>query len=69
MSDTNVPAMSVIVVTPDCYETVRKTVRHLKAQNVKGRLEIVFVAPSAVNSASIHVRYRGFYNIGSSKLV
>jgi Glycosyl transferase family 2 len=41
------PEMSVVVLTPDRYETVRKTVRHLKAQNVKDRLEIVLVAPSA----------------------
>jgi hypothetical protein len=46
MSGRNPPEMSVVVVTPDRYETVRKTVRHLKAQNVKDRLEIVLVAPS-----------------------
>jgi hypothetical protein len=39
--------MSVIVVTPDRYETVRKTIRHLRAQRVKDRLELVLVAPSA----------------------
>jgi glycosyl transferase family 2 len=39
--------MSVVVVTPDCYETVRKTIRHWKAQKVRDRLEIVIVAPSA----------------------
>jgi glycosyltransferase involved in cell wall biosynthesis len=46
MSGRNPPEMSVVVVTPDRYETVRKTVRHLKAQNVKDRLEIVLVAPA-----------------------
>jgi glycosyltransferase involved in cell wall biosynthesis len=38
--------MSVIVVTPDRYETVRKTIRHLRAQKVKARIEVVLVAPS-----------------------
>jgi hypothetical protein len=38
--------MSVVVITPDRYETVRKTIRHLRAQNVRDHLEIVFVAPA-----------------------
>jgi glycosyltransferase involved in cell wall biosynthesis len=46
MGNENLPAMSVVVITPDRYETVRKTVRHLRAQNVKDQLEIVLVAPS-----------------------
>ncbi len=41
------PELSVVIVTPDCYETIRKTVRHLRAQTVTGRLELVIVAPSA----------------------
>jgi len=48
MSGASLPEMSVVVITPDRYETVRKTVRHWKAQSVRGRLEIVLVAPSAV---------------------
>jgi hypothetical protein len=40
------PAMSVVVITPDCYATIRKTVRHLRAQKVSGSLEILIVAPS-----------------------
>ncbi len=46
MNDPSSPEMSVVVVTPDRYETVRKAVRHLRAQTVRDRLEIVFVAPS-----------------------
>ncbi|HEV8712233.1 MAG TPA: glycosyltransferase [Candidatus Binatia bacterium] len=41
------PDLSVVIVTPDCYQTIRKTIRHLRAQTVKDRLEIVIVAPSA----------------------
>ncbi len=41
------PEMSVVLVTPDRYETIRKTVEHLRAQTVKDRLELVIVAPSA----------------------
>jgi hypothetical protein len=41
------PAMSVVVITPDCYATIRKTIKHLRAQRVCGRLEVLLVAPSA----------------------
>lgn len=47
MEDIRAPLMSVVVVTPDNFETVRKTVRHLRAQNVSDKMEIVLVAPSA----------------------
>jgi hypothetical protein len=33
-------------VTPDTYQTVRKTIRHLRAQKIRDRIEIVLVAPS-----------------------
>ena len=39
------PEMSVVIVA-DRYDTIRKTVRHLRAQTVRDRLEIVIVAPS-----------------------
>ncbi len=31
--------LSVVIVTPDCYETIRKTIRYLRAQTVRHRLE------------------------------
>ena len=46
MSDSNNPEMSVIIVTPDRYNTIRKTIKHLRAQTVRDKLEIVIVAPS-----------------------
>jgi hypothetical protein len=39
--------MSVVLVTPDKYDAIRKTVEHLRAQTVLDQLEIVIVAPSA----------------------
>lgn len=38
--------LSVVIVTPDCYETIRKTIRYLRAQTVRDRMELVIVAPS-----------------------
>ncbi|MCA1815659.1 MAG: glycosyltransferase [Acidobacteria bacterium] len=41
------PAMSVVVVTPDRYATVRRTIKRLRAQKVCAQLELLLVAPSA----------------------
>ena len=40
------PDLSVILVTPDHYGTIRRTIRSLREQTVRDRLEIVIVAPS-----------------------
>lgn len=45
MPGTNAPDMSVVVVTPDNYATVRTSISHLRAQTNPGRLEIIMVAP------------------------
>ena len=37
------PALAAIVVVPDTYETVRCTMRHLRAQSAADRMEIVIV--------------------------
>ncbi len=42
MSD---PQLSVIVITPDNYQTVRQTLAHLRAQTARDQLELVIVAP------------------------
>jgi len=47
MSKVNSAAMSVILATPDRYETIRKTIACLRAQTARDRLEVVIVAPCA----------------------
>ncbi|HWO41017.1 MAG TPA: glycosyltransferase [Candidatus Eisenbacteria bacterium] len=39
--------MSVVLVTPDHYDTIRKTIQCLRAQTAREQLELVIVAPSA----------------------
>ena len=46
MDDGNSPDMSVVLVTLDQYERIRKTIKHLRSQTVREQLEIVIVAPS-----------------------
>jgi hypothetical protein len=41
------PELSVIVLTPDNYRTIHRTLAHLRAQTVRDRLELVIVAPAA----------------------
>ncbi len=38
--------MSVVVITPDGYDTISAVLRHVNAQSVKEELEIVIVAPT-----------------------
>jgi len=40
-------ALSVVLATPDDYQTIRRTVSHLLAQTAAGSLELVIVARSA----------------------
>jgi GT2 family glycosyltransferase len=39
--------MSVVIVTPDCYETIGRTISHLREQTVPDQLELVIVGPTA----------------------
>jgi hypothetical protein len=45
---TSPPLLSVIVVTPDNYGTVRQSIRHLNAQKERERIEVILVAPSRI---------------------
>ena len=40
-------ALSVVIITPDRFATISKTIGHLDVQNLTNQLEIVIVAPSA----------------------
>jgi hypothetical protein len=45
------PLLSAIVITRDTYEAVRTTVRHLRAQSLHDRMEVVLIAPSRATLA------------------
>ena len=44
-----VPDLSVILLTPDSYDTIRRTVHCIRTQSIKDRIELVIVAPSALS--------------------
>lgn len=54
--------MSVVIITPDRFATISKTLRHLEAQSVAAQLEIVIVAPSARDLALDESALRPFHS-------
>jgi GT2 family glycosyltransferase len=54
VNDPSSPEMSVVIVTPDHYGTISRTIRYLRAQTVKDRLEVVIVAPSSVDTLEVN---------------
>jgi hypothetical protein len=47
VSSTSRPAISVILATPDTYQSIRGTIRHLRTQTAVNQMELIIVAPSA----------------------
>lgn len=47
MTDPAWPDLSVVIVTPDDYETIRTTMKCLRRQSACRRMEVIVVAPSA----------------------
>jgi glycosyltransferase involved in cell wall biosynthesis len=47
MAATDNPQISVIIVTPDCYQTIRRTIGCVRRQTIRDALEVIIVAPSA----------------------
>lgn len=39
--------LSVVLITPDSFETIRRTTEYLTRQSVAGRIELVIIAPAA----------------------
>jgi GT2 family glycosyltransferase len=52
--------ISVILITPDSYETLRRTVGALRRQTVRERLELVIVGPSTDRLAIVESELDGF---------
>lgn len=55
--------LSAIVVTPDRFETVRRTVKALARQDVASRMEVVIVGPARADLAVIEEEIAGFASV------
>jgi hypothetical protein len=60
-SEPAAPDLSVVVVTPGGFDTVRKTVAHLRAQSVCDRMEVVVVAPDRERLGPVGEALDGFW--------
>jgi len=63
MSNPTHPEMSVVIVTPDRYETIRKTIQHLRSQKARDQLEVVIVAPSKDGLSLIEEEVIDFFHL------
>jgi hypothetical protein len=64
MSDGRTPDLSVVIVTPDGYETIRQTMKHLRAQTVGDRVEVMIAAPLADRLGLNPSDLDGFFRVG-----
>ncbi len=68
------PELSVLIATPDDYQTIRRTMRHLRAQTARERLEIVIIAPSRERLAAVEDELKEFHSyriveVGAERVV
>ena len=55
------PAISVVIATPDNFQTVRQLVRYLSMQTIKAQIELVFIAPSKAEIGIVEADLDGFH--------
>lgn len=68
------PRLSVVIVTPDDFSTIRKTVSKLRNQTVRDTIELIIVAPAEKTlglpaGALANFASYGIVEIGSNFLV
>ncbi len=56
------PSLSVVVVIPDEYETVKKTMGYLKAQTAANRMEVVAVGPPSIQHELNESEFANFHS-------
>src|ERR1041385_7570110 len=56
----HVAALSVVIATPDTFETIRRTVGRLREQTARDEIELVVVVPSASALAPITGAFDAF---------
>lgn len=58
-----VPALSVILVTPGCYQRIRKTMNHLHSQSLRTRMEVLIMCPSLTELDADDDGWQDFYEV------
>jgi len=61
MTSASQPQLSVILITPGSFEAIRKSIDHVRAQNVRDQIELVIVAPSEAELGLDPAALEGFW--------
>lgn len=61
MAEESPPSLSVIFVTPGSFEAIRGSIDHVRAQNVRDRIEAVIAAPSETELGLDSTALEGFW--------
>src|ERR1700685_1991807 len=56
------PRISVVAVMPDCFQTIRKTVRALCRQTIASALELIIVAPATADFRLDEQEFAGLHS-------
>jgi hypothetical protein len=57
------PRLTVILITPDRFETIRKTVSHMRAQTIVGAIELIITCPSKTDLEPVENDLEDFHSV------
>jgi len=63
MDDSTKPALSVVLVTPGHFDTIRTTLRFLRAQTIRDQLELIIVATAKSMLGPVQSELQGFCRV------
>lgn len=61
MTSASHPLLSVILITPGTFEAIRKSIDHVRAQNVRAEIELVIIAPTEAELGLDPAALEGFW--------
>ena len=62
MTKTN-PRLTVILITPDRFDTIRKTVSHMRAQTIVDAIELIIICPSKTELEPVENELKEFHSV------
>lgn len=62
MTNNKKPDLSIIMITPDSYETIRKTIAYLCQQTINNHIELIIVAPGHIHISVDRTQLKPLFN-------
>lgn len=63
MQKDNLPQISVIIITPDNYQTIANTMSYLQKQTIKSQIELIILVSQESNLLAPEEELKGFYQV------